>query len=165
MVHPPVKMTAFPAHNYWGIDVAFLYGTTPILNVTAGVIDSSSALIYLADDAWVRYIQATNATFDFTTGLLTVPSMNNLQTLVLVLGGEQFPLTPNAQIWPRALNSAIGGNPDQIYLVVSGLGTVSGEGLDFILGMAFLQRYYTVYFYALEMFEVLSTPFTNATTN
>ncbi|KAF7358087.1 Aspartic proteinase [Mycena venus] len=160
----PITTTS-PALNYWGIDVAFLYGTTPILNVSAGIIDSGSALIYLANDAWIRYIQATGATFDFNTGLLTVPSMDNLQNLVLVLGGEQFPLTPNAQIWPRALNSVIGGNPNQIYLVISGLATSSGQGLDFILGMAFLQRYYTVYFYDLEMFKLTSTPFTNATTN
>ncbi|KAJ7822002.1 family A1 protease, partial [Mycena olivaceomarginata] len=156
-VQPPIKITALPSSNYWGIDVAFSLRN----NADTGW----SALIYLADDAWIRYIQATGATFDFNTGLLTVPSMNNLQNLVLVLGGEQFPLTPNAQIWPRALNSVIGGNPNQIYLVISGLATPSGQGLDFILGMAFLQRYYTVYFYELEMFKLTSTPFTNATTN
>jgi hypothetical protein len=28
-------------------------------------------------------------------------------------------LSPNAQIWPRALNTAIGGDADAIYLVVA----------------------------------------------
>jgi hypothetical protein len=47
-------------------------------------------------------------------------------------------LTPNAQIWPRALNSQIGGNAGQAYLIVSDLGTPSGQGLDFINGFTFL---------------------------
>jgi len=43
-----------------------------------------------------------------------------------------YELTPNAQIWPRALNSTLGGNEGQIYLIVSDLGSSFGTGLDFI---------------------------------
>ena len=54
---------------------------------------------------------------------------------------ERFELSPNAQIWPRALNTAIGGTTDGIYLIVSDLGTPSGQGLDFINGQSFLERF------------------------
>ena len=43
------------------------------------------------------------------------------------------------------MNSAIGGSPDYVYLVVADMGSNSGEGLDFINGMAFLERFYHVY--------------------
>ncbi|KAJ6586039.1 aspartic peptidase domain-containing protein [Mycena capillaripes] len=156
--------TESPASAYWGIDVAFLYGNTAISGVMAGIVDTGSALLYLEQNAYSRYVALTKATLDSEiTGLLTVPSINNLQNLVLLLNGNPFSLTPNAQIWPRALNAAIGGKPNQIYLVVSTLGP--SEGINFILGMPFLQRYYTIYNYAEETFQIWTTAFTNATTN
>ena len=39
----------------------------------------------------------------------------------------------------------MGGDPEGYYLVVSDNGAVSGAGLDFINGMAWLERFYTVY--------------------
>jgi hypothetical protein len=58
---------------------------------------------------------------DQTTGLLTITSeqYTNLKNLNFVVGGETYALTPNAQIWPRSLNSVIGGNAGQIYLIVA----------------------------------------------
>lgn len=49
-----------------------------------------------------------------------------------------FSLTPNAQAWPRALNTFLGGNPNDIYLVVHDLGIFSGQGFNFINGQSFL---------------------------
>ena len=48
-----------------------------------------------------------------------------------------FELTPDAQIWPRTLNSAIGGDNTHVYLIVSDIGAPSGEGLDFINGFTY----------------------------
>ncbi len=45
----------------------------------------------------------------------------------------------------RALNTAIGGNTNSVYLIVNSLGTPSGEGLDFINGQTFLERFYSVF--------------------
>ena len=66
-----------------------------------------------------------------------------------------FELTPNAQIFPRTvstakhsffklqtrakygsmkLNTALGGSADDIFLIVSDLGTDSGSSMDFIDG-------------------------------
>lgn len=38
----------------------------------------------------------------------------------------------------------MGGEEGATYSVIADIGTVSGVGMDFISGYAFLQRYYTV---------------------
>jgi cathepsin E len=73
--------------------------------------------------------------------------------------------TANAQLWPRALNTAIGGNTNNIYLIVGSIGTPSGEGFDFVDGMVFLERFYSVFDSANGSVGFASTPFTTATTN
>jgi cathepsin E len=50
-----------------------------------------------------------------------------LQLLFFTAGGRYFELTANSQIWPRVLNTQIGGSSDRIYLTVNDLGTPSGE--------------------------------------
>ena len=76
-----------------------------------------------------------------------------------------FGLTPNGQIWPRALNVDIGGVTGAIYLIVGDLGSESGFGLDFINGQAFLERFYSVFDTANKRVGLATTPFTSATTN
>ena len=78
---------------------------------------------------------------------------------------ETFTLSPNAQIWPRALNTVIGGEADKIYLIVQDSGSKSGSGLDFTNGLTFLERFYTVYDTANKRVGFATTPYTEATTN
>jgi len=52
------------------------------------------------------------------------------------IGAGTYTLTLNTQIWPWILNADIGGEAGSIYLIVSNLGTYSGQGLDFINGYA-----------------------------
>lgn len=77
---------------------------------------------------------------DSTTGLLSIDATqyDNLKTLSFNIGGTSYDMTPNAQIWPRSLNSVIGGDASGIYLIVSDIGTPSGSGLDFMSGYVFL---------------------------
>ena len=82
-----------------------------------------------------------------------------------VLLQERLELIPNAQIWPRSLNSEIGGKPNSIYLIVADLGAPSGKGLDFINGLTFLQRYYSVYDTANQRVGFAATPETMDKTN
>ena len=77
----------------------------------------------------------------------------------------EFELTANAQAWPRSLNSLIGGNSNSVYLIVNDLGSNSGEGLDFINGFAFLERFYSVFDTANKRVGFATTPNTKATTN
>nr|AOO94936.1 acid protease [Inonotus obliquus] len=168
ITYVPITSTS-PASAYWGIDQSITYGNsrTPILNTTAGIVDTGTTLLYLATDAFKAYQQATGATLDQATGLLKLSSreFSNLQSLFFHMGGTTFEWTPNAQIWPRSLNSQLGGDEDSIYLVAADNGTNSGQGLDFINGFVWLQRFYTVFDTTNSRIGIATTEFTDVETN
>ncbi|RPD60618.1 acid protease [Lentinus tigrinus ALCF2SS1-7] len=138
-----------PAGYYVGVDQDIVYGDARdnVLNQTAGILDTGTTLILIATDAFKRYQDLTGGVPDDNVGLLriTKEQYGNLKSLYFHIGNIDYELTANAQIWPRALNAAIGGTPEGIYLIVNDLGSNSGHGLDFINGMTFLQRFYMVY--------------------
>ncbi|KAG6877494.1 hypothetical protein C0993_006764 [Termitomyces sp. T159_Od127] len=163
----PVTTTT-PARLYWGINQSIRYGaSTSILSTTAGVVDTGTTLLYIASDAFNRYRSVTGAVLDGTTGLLRITSSQfaNLESLFFTINGATFEFTANAQIWPRSLNTALGGSPSSIYLVIADNGGNTGSGLDFINGYAFLERFYTVFDTANKRIGFANTPFTTATTN
>lgn len=77
---------------------------------------------------------------DNATGLLALNADQyaNLKPLSFFIGDACYELTPNAQIWPRSLNTAIGGNASAIYLIVGDLGSQTDLSIDFINGYVFL---------------------------
>ncbi|GLB35829.1 putative peptidase A1 [Lyophyllum shimeji] len=163
----PITTTS-PASAYWGIDQSVRYGSsTNILSKTAGIVDTGTTLLLLATDAYNRYVSATGAVLDSNTGLLRITSAQfaNLQSLFFTINGVTLEFTANAQLWPRSLNTAIGGTTGNIYLIVGDLGTTSGQGLDFINGYAFLERFYSVFDTANRRVGFATTPNTDATTN
>ncbi|KAI0661988.1 acid protease [Cubamyces menziesii] len=163
----PITSTQ-PASLYWGIDQQVSYGSdTTLLSGNPGIVDTGTTLLLLATDAFQAYQSATGATMDNATGLLTVTQaqFDALQSLFFTVGGTTFELTANAQIWPRAQNAAIGGEDGKIYLVAADLGTSSGQGLDFINGFVFLQRFYSVYDTGNSQVGLATTQFTDAETN
>ncbi|KAI0076323.1 acid protease [Panus rudis PR-1116 ss-1] len=163
----PITSTS-PASHYWGIDQSIKYGNNKeVLNTTAGIVDTGTTLLLLATDAFQAYERATGAKLDTSTGLLTITEsqFENLQSLFFNIGGVTYELTTNAQIWPRNLNTTIGGEEGKIYLVTADLGSPSGQGLDFIDGFVFLQRFYSVYDTGNAQVGFATTSFTNAQTN
>ena len=76
-----------------------------------------------------------------------------------------FEFIPDAQVWPRALNLAIGGSLLNMYLIIGNLGTIGSEGLSFINGFTWLERFYSVYDTAGERVGIANTPYTNQVTN
>jgi cathepsin E len=141
-------------------------------------------LVLLATDAFQRYQNATGATVDKTTHFLTISPSDYaaLKPLSFNINGvcyrlpflyhvadidmqKIFDLTPNAQTWPRPLNTAIGGKAAAIYLIIGDLGQPSGKGSDFTNGYTFLERFYTVYDTANKRIGFAPTSFTDATTN
>jgi hypothetical protein len=159
--------TTYPASYYWGINESITYGATTILAETAGIVDTGTTLILIASNAYTKYQSATGATLDRTTGLLRITSTqySALQNLNFNVGSTTYALTPNGQIWPRALNTYIGGSTSYIYLVVNSLGTPSGQGLDFINGYTFLERFYSVFDTTNSRVGFATTAYTTATTN
>jgi hypothetical protein len=71
-------------------------------------------------------------------------------------------LNGNAQILPRTFNTFLGGNLDYLYLIVFDLEDMSSE-FGFIVGMTFLERFYSVYDIDNSRVGFASTRFTNAT--
>ncbi|KAG1837236.1 acid protease [Suillus subalutaceus] len=159
--------TTSPSSEYWGIDQSIAYGNSTILSATAGIVDTGTTLILIATDAFNKYQSATGATLDSNTGLLMITSDQyaNLQTLNFNIGSTSYGLTPNGQIWPRSLNSDIGGSSDNIYLVVNDIGSNSGTGLDFINGYSFLQRFYSVFDTTNHQVGFATTSSTSAVSN
>ena len=118
-------------------------------------------------DAFDRYKQATGGVPDDFTGLLKISSTqySNLKPLDFIIEGRTFSLTANAQIWPRSLNTYIGGSSNSIYLIVADLTIPAGGGLDFINGQVFLERFYSVYDSSDGSVGLATTPYTTALTN
>ncbi|KAG2069339.1 family A1 protease [Suillus decipiens] len=157
-----------PASDYWGIDQSITYGTTLILANTDGIVDSGNILIAIATQAFQLYQAATGGQYDPATELLVISDdeYGALENLYFNIGGQIFTLTPNAQIWPRALNTRLGGEEDSIYLIVRDIGTQIGEGdYDFVNGYVFMQRFYTVFDAPNSRVGFSATRLTEATTN
>ncbi|KAF7327735.1 Aspartic proteinase [Mycena kentingensis (nom. inval.)] len=155
-----------PASLYWGIDMSVSYGSE-ILPQTAGIVDTGTTLVLLASDALHEYQKSTGAVLDKPTGLLRITEAQfcNLKPLVLHIGGRAFTMTPDAQVFPRVLNTDLGGEPDALYLVVGDLGSSSGQGLDFIAGYTFLERFYSVYDTGNSRVGIAETWFTTKAVN
>ncbi|KAI6112377.1 aspartic peptidase domain-containing protein [Pisolithus thermaeus] len=164
--YTPLTTTA-PAAYYWGIDESITYGSTVILSETAGIVDTGTTLILIATNAFNQYQALTGAVSDSATGLLrlTTSQYNALQNLYFNINGVTYTLTPNGQIWPRSLNTYIGGSSSYVYLIVNNIGSNSGSGLDFINGQTFLERFYSVFDTANSRVGFATTPYTDATTN
>lgn len=92
MMHSSLTSTS-PASQYWGIDQTITYGTsTSILSSTAGIVDTGTTLVYIATDAYNKYVKATGAKLDSDTGLLTVTASQyaSLKSLYFTIGGVRI---------------------------------------------------------------------------
>ncbi|KAJ3797904.1 family A1 protease [Lentinula aff. detonsa] len=152
--------------DYWGITQTVTYGSTTILSSLAGIVDTGTTLLYLQETGFNAYMKATGGIFDQRTGLykITTAQYDALENLDFAINGIEFSLTPNAQIWPRSLNTVIGGSTSSIYLVVANLGAEENE-INFINGYVFLERFYSVFDTTNNRVGFATTPFTTANTN
>jgi saccharopepsin len=116
-------------------------------------------------DAYDRYRNATNATYDSDTNALRVPANTSLESLFFTIAGKEFELVPNAQIFPSSLVSSINGTSDYLYLMVADGGMPSESSLACILGYAFLERFYTVFDALNQVIGFSSTQFTKSEIN
>ncbi|KAG2069731.1 acid protease [Suillus decipiens] len=173
--------------KFWGVKSRITYNNREILRFTAGFVDSGATFIKIATDAYQKYQFLTGAVYDRAVKLLTIPEdkYDTLHNLDFHIGEARqfcqpaitplahhfvqqiYSLTPNAQIWPRSLNTMIGGKEDSIYLIVTNRGTYSGqEGCsDFSLGYVFMQRFYVAYDSTNSRVGFATTAFTDAVTN
>jgi cathepsin E len=118
-------------------------------------------------DTFHRYGNATGAVLDQNTQLLriTTSQFANLKPLIFTVGNRDLEFPANAQIWPRELNALIGGESDYFYLVVNDIGAISAQGITWICGYSFPERYYTVFDTTEQRVGFATTPFTTADSN
>ncbi|KAF7794844.1 hypothetical protein EIP86_005986 [Pleurotus ostreatoroseus] len=163
----PITTTS-PSNQFWGINQSIRYGTsTNILSLTAGIVDTGTTLTLIASDAFALYQTATGAVPDAATGLLRLDltQFASLQSLFYNINNVIYEFTANAQIFPRALNTQIGGDNEHVYLIIQDIGTHSGSGMDFTNGMTWIERFYIALDTTNQKVGVATTPFTHATTN
>ncbi|KAJ3477061.1 hypothetical protein NLI96_g10723 [Meripilus lineatus] len=161
----PITGTS-PSSRFFGINQAIRYGSnTNILSNSAGIFDTFTTLTMINTAAFGRYKTATGGVIDNATTLLKISpaQFNNLQSLFFTINNVVFEFTANAQLWPRALNTAIGGDENSIYLIIADIG--SGSSFNFINGYTFLERFYTVYDTQNRRVGIANTPFTRSTIN
>ncbi|KAI5836292.1 acid protease [Schizophyllum commune Tattone D] len=158
-----------PADKYWGIDQTVTYGEhgETLMKNCAGIVDTGTTLLMIATDAFDAYKKATGAKVDEATGLLTVTTeqFKKMKSLYFKIGETTFEFTPNAQKWPAMLGKMMGGKEGQIYLILADMGAPSGQGLDFIDGFGWLQRFYSVYDTTNGRVGIANTKYTKAESN
>ncbi|THH16343.1 hypothetical protein EUX98_g9313 [Antrodiella citrinella] len=158
-------------HNstlWWGIDQTLTYGnSTPIFaESTAGIVDTGTSLLLLNPDGFAAYQEAAGGVLDDNTGLLkfTPEEFAALESLFFHINGVTFELTANAQIFPREFNTLIDGTEDGIYGIVGDLGipraVVPVFNSAFVNGMAFLERFYSVFDTTNNQIGLATTQFT-----
>ncbi|OJA21644.1 hypothetical protein AZE42_12721 [Rhizopogon vesiculosus] len=150
ILYTPVTET-YPAAGYWGVNVSgVMYGSHSVISQsTAGIVDTGTSLILIADDLFAVYMAAIPGAYidDNKTGLIVIPasSVAGMQLLKFKFGEAGFGMDASSQLIPQDQNSEWGGETGVQYGVVGNLGSNSGEGLDFILGQKFMESFYAVF--------------------
>lgn len=132
----------------------------------AKILRASITVIYIADNWFQTYLDAIpGAYYDANnTGLIVIPfeSVPSLQPFTFYIAGmytrtileprltrvyctdQPFTLNAEAQLLPVDQNTAWGAEPHLQYGYIGPIGSPSGEGLDFIIGQKFMERFYAV---------------------
>ncbi|CUA69744.1 hypothetical protein RSOLAG22IIIB_08667 [Rhizoctonia solani] len=135
--------------QYWGFEQAIKYGKQTIQPLSVGTVDTGTTLIHIRPQAFEAYYRSIlGSKIDKSTGLLEIPeeSLEKMKDMSFVINGVSYELTPNAQLWPRALNNMAHLNAGKYYSVINVLGNNElDHGINFIIGYVFLQRFYTGY--------------------
>ncbi|KZT68718.1 acid protease [Daedalea quercina L-15889] len=150
ITYTPVT-TTFPSAYYWGINVTgATYGkTTVIPGSYAGIVDTGTTLIYIADDWFQTYVDSIpGAYYDGNnTGLIVIPfeSIALMEPFTFYVSDQPFTLDVEAQLLPVWQNAAWGAEPNLQYGYIGPIGSLSGTGLDLIIGQKFMERFYAVF--------------------
>jgi len=158
-----------PSNKFWGLDMQMIQlGENLLSGRTAGIFDGGVTKTYLADDMFQTYKTITGATLDYNGFYyINMSAFALLPTMFFFISSDEaIILEPDAQIWPRSLNTEIGSaHPcDRFYLAIDSLGNTTKFG-DFILGFNFLQRYYTAYDTTERTVSFATTMFTTSIIN
>ncbi|KAG9116361.1 hypothetical protein FRC07_007461 [Ceratobasidium sp. 392] len=158
-----------PYNKYWGYDQSIKYGNQTLQKTAAGVVDTGTTLVYITPKAFKTYTESLpGSKIDEATHLLEIPkeSVGRMKSLFFSINGVSYEFTPNAQLWPRSLNTQLGGKADSYYSVVNTLTDFEADtGSSFVCGYVFLQRFYTAYDQSKRRIGFATTSSTYANVN
>jgi Eukaryotic aspartyl protease len=165
-IHYHPITTTFPSSFFWGVNVTASYGSTPVISESvAGIVDTGTTrkssplfffifiylpttVILLADDFFDLYQSAIPGSYVDTnnTGLFVIPEdqVKHIKSFNFKLDGKVYTLDAAAQLVPQDQNAVWGGVAGVQYGYFGPLGSLSGSGLDFIIGQKFMERFYAV---------------------
>ncbi|KAG8735809.1 hypothetical protein FRC10_010147 [Ceratobasidium sp. 414] len=155
-----------PYNQYWGyeqsiqasqrtrawflIDIYIFHSTeTRLFKRPPLVFSLGTTLVYITPKAFKVYSDSLpGSKLDDATHLLEIPkeSVSKMKSLFFNINGVPYEFTPNAQLWPRSLNTALGGKADSYYSVVSAVrGNIFTAGsltdLEADMGSSFVNGY------------------------
>lgn len=112
-------------------------GDQSILKDKSGIIDSGTTLILLASaafEAFVSILDDHGGIYDESVELYRVPSANvrQIDSLYFGQGNNEMELISDALFFPESLTSALGGEGEWRFTIVSELGSAFSD-LSFIL--------------------------------
>jgi hypothetical protein len=128
--------------QYWGINVdGITYNGKSIGKANSAIVDTGTTLIYIPTDAYNAFVKATGGAADSASGLLSF-TKKPTENLVFSIAGTDFPLTPDQYLIPQAqyTNNQLSGSK-----FFSWVGDGGSASPGFILGMKFLENYYSVF--------------------
>jgi len=142
--------TTSPASEYWGINISKLVaGSTTIFSSNVpGIVDTGTTLVYFATNYFNKYLALIpSGVIDSSSGLVRFPksSLSSVPNLALTIGSVTYNYNKYAQLVEQGLYATFGLSSTYYYSWVNDLGSNSGEGLDFIIGQKFLERFYSVF--------------------
>ncbi|KAJ7720802.1 putative cathepsin E [Mycena metata] len=129
---------------YWGVSVSkFKFGSTSLGTAAAsGIVDTGTTLLYVPTAVYDKFLTASGGKADSTSGLVKFTTKPT-SSFSFVVGGTTFTLTPAQYIIPSAQHSNWGISSTSGYYTFIGDG--GSDSPNTILGMSFLEFYYSVY--------------------
>jgi hypothetical protein len=125
-------------------------------------------MIKLPSDAFATYMAQLPGSTVNAYGFLQMPqaTARAMGNLTFTFAKHTFVLSPSAQLFPPSVAAQFGqtGAGGVVYSTIADGGT-SSSGLDFTLGMSFLQRYYSAYDHDAGRVAFATTPYTFAKTS
>ncbi|KAF8317928.1 acid protease [Clavulina sp. PMI_390] len=138
------KSTTSPYSYYWGIDTTSMsYGSTSLSSAASAIVDTGTTLIYIPTSAYNKFLTASGGTTDSTQGIprfSTAPTGN----FTITIGGVAYVMTPSMYLIPTAQLSVWGLSTKYSWSWIANGGSTAAD-VNFIIGMKFLEHFYSVY--------------------
>ena len=138
------KLTSGPASAHWGIAAPSLFYDSIILGINAQcIVDTATTLIYIPTGAYNKFLGASKATQDPSTGLASY-DIQPTGTFFITFGNANYSLTPSQYLIPKEQYANFGIAPtNKFYSWINDGG--SSADINCIISQKFLENYYSVF--------------------